>query len=1166
MPVVVAEALVYIWPSLLAAIGTAGVTVLSYAIVIGAFYAYSTYQARAAKQAAKDAFNSTLQDRLVMTTTTDAPRSRLYGRVRNVDGVLFKNTHGALNQFYTFVVAIAGHEIDAFEDYWFADLKVTLDGSGYVQEAPYNIFTRTSDVQTVTPVATSGSFVLPHVAYTDSVSVYVPGATAQDPSIPVTFTLSGSTVSYSGVTIGVAFVISYQWASGKSYARIRSYKGAAGQDLSTDLIALGVPDITTADKFEGIACLLVTLEFSTDAFPQGVPGMSATVRGAKVLDPRSSTTAWSENPALCAYDWALYPYGGNAATTEIQTSTVISAANACDVSHTFHTDTHGDVPMALYTCGIVAATKSDPTQTLNELVAAMAGKFAWVGGILFFKAGAYTAPVATIDETWLSGQQTIEIVSGIPRANLVNVYRPSIADSTKGYVVTPTQPVVASAYVTLDGEELAVDVTFMAITDPYHAQNVSGVLLKDARQGLTVKLPCNLKAYPLEVFDTVAVTLSQYGWSAKEFELLTWEFSETGGVQAVMKETTASIFDPAALFTTSDDAPNTGLPLPWFVPSIAGLTASSGTVPLDDGSISTRTKISWTPSTALNVIQSGSIEIQIANVFTGVWQSVYTEGAASSVIVPGLLGNVAYIIRARAITSAPLMVKSDWSTQIAHVVAAPADVVTDWTDLPGRPMIYRAISRGNDDTSAPLGAALYDETGTSISGAARSYTVNVFSRSTGLVIASNTYDVYGGGGAAAALAANLNSRNSDVIVLVRTYDEPSLNRLTGGMDAAMYRCGASKPIFGKPTFASRGAYVMIGIGGCGEGNGYEAYADYSVPTRAFCDVSFMIKGGNLIVTGSGATPLALVDYNYVGTLNATTDLALVARGNCVLAGNLGTKLGGTSTWDSDIYSLDSVSFAGYASAIAGQSTADVMFGLNSDPTTDSSYTSLDYAMYFAPAGVLYAYESGVGSIIGTYAAGDVGIVLYDGSRVRYMLNGVTMRTVSASPGLTFFFDTSFYTPNCFLRNMRFGALSANDWANIGGVSVATGQIQPSAATDVFTDNHDFAGGAFGNATVRSFVVTPAVNCVVEFTAGIWADNIDGDSGSSILWKVTPAGGGTTVIGATNSSAIARAQFIASNAFLATGGVALTFDIVTAKGGFTNVHLFESQMRVTLVKR
>src|SRR6185312_8338832 len=130
------------------------------------------------------------------------------------------------------------------------------------------------------------------------------------------FTVAGSVVSWSGGT-GYPVTVNYQSDRFDSKARIRGYVGSPTQDLSADLIALGISGINSTHKFKGIACILVTLQFDQDAFPQGVPQMSAKVRGAKVLDPRTSVTAWTQNPALIARDWAVYAQGGGASTTEI---------------------------------------------------------------------------------------------------------------------------------------------------------------------------------------------------------------------------------------------------------------------------------------------------------------------------------------------------------------------------------------------------------------------------------------------------------------------------------------------------------------------------------------------------------------------------------------------------------------------------------------------------------------------------------------------------------------------------------------------------------------------------------------------------------------------------------------------------------------------------------
>jgi hypothetical protein len=1041
MPGVVAFALeAWVVPALFSEgilIGAAGITFASYAITFAAYYAYGTYQAAQARAAAKNAVNASLQDRLVMTATTSNPRSRCYGRIRNVDGILFKATHGANKEFYTFVVAVAGHEIDGFEKFYMADVAVTVDASGYVQTAPYGKTVTGTEGMVSVGSAASGSYtiVLPAATTLTPGGVSVlewNGATGEGGyQAPLPFTVAGNVVSWSGGS-GQPVYIYYFTDTVVSKARIRGYTGAAGQNIGVELVALGVDNVNATDfQFAGIACMLVTLTFDVDAFPQGVPAFSAVFRGAQLYDPRIDAWQWSENPALIARDWALYQYGGGAVETDLYDD-FTTAANACDVMHDFviTSGTGGTVTRPMYTCNTVLPTNGDPSQAMNEIVMSMAGKMAWVGGRLRVCAGAYRAPVATITNDWISDKASIDISAGVARVDLVNSYQPSIADDRLDFVVTPTEAVRADAYITADGMELPRAISLTTVTDVEHAQHVCGVMLRDARQALTVSMPANMLAYPLEVFDTINVTLARFGWDTKLFEILATEFAPTTGMLITCKETDATIFDPDAGFALSDFAPNTELPLPWFVPMPTGLTVTSGATALKDGSILTRTQISWNTFTDASVLQSGNIEVQYIPAInlpsdpTINWPSWPERASSLTTMIPGLLSGTIYVFRARAINS--IGVRSAWTPPVQHQIALPPGVTVGWANVVGAPTTFAAVARGFSDTSAYGNrAGLYDGvSGTHLVGIARSYTVCVIKRTTALLQSAQTFDIYGDASAPAAMVALLNGLGPDVIVVVISYDEPAQNRLVGGLDAAMYRCGASPPIYGAPTFMSHAAYVLIGIPGCGEGNGFEGYCDATVPTYEFVDVTFQLQSGNLTVTGTSTVPGSLADYSYKGTLDATTDLFLIARGNCVVSGNYAEKVSGANAWDSDVYSRDSYKNGAFCSARPARVDRDVMFGLNSDPLTDENYTSLDFAWYAAATGNVSIYESGAAiGVVGPYTSNDVLAIVYDGLNVYYLQNGLVKRTNPIGTGYTLFLDSSFYGVNGALAMIRFGPQS-----------------------------------------------------------------------------------------------------------------------------------------------
>jgi hypothetical protein len=168
--------------------------------------------------------------------------------------------------------------------------------------------------------------------------------------------------------------------------------------------------------------------------------------------------------------------------------------------------------------------------------------------------------------------------------------------------------------------------------------------------------------------------------------------------------------------------------------------------------------------------------------------------------------------------------------------------------------------------------------------------------------------------------------------------------------------------------------------------------------------------------------------------NASADLKLVARGNASVVGNTATKTAGTANWtDADVYSVDSYTGGAYASAIATANNKSLMFGLNSDPTSDMSYSSLDYAWFLRSDNVLeiYEYNASKGSF-GNYLAGDAFVVSYDGSKVRYLKNGVVIKETTVAITDRLYFDSAFQDVGASISNIRFGPMSSNNWSNVGG--------------------------------------------------------------------------------------------------------------------------------------
>lgn len=160
----------------------------------------------------------------------------------------------------------------------------------------------------------------------------------------------------------------------------------------------------------------------------------------------------------------------------------------------------------------------------------------------------------------------------------------------------------------------------------------------------------------------------------------------------------------------------------------------------------------------------------------------------------------------------------------------------------------------------------------------------------------------------------------------------------------------------------------------------------------------------------------------------------------------------TGAWDQGWYSSES--FTGGCS-VSGRllTTTGTLFmlGLNSDPTADNNYTSLDHAIYVdwgGGAGQVSAFENGSpiwSSSAGFIGVGDVISIHYDGKAVRYAKNGTVFYTnTTVAAGLTFWMDGSVAAGNGtepFLQLLSFngaGAVGATGAAGVPGSPGAPG--------------------------------------------------------------------------------------------------------------------------------
>ena len=490
----------------------------------------------------------------------------------------------------------------------------------------------------------------------------------------------------SAVAAGAAVTVTYAVTTTKRNVRIRPYLGTDAQNVGADLAAQYPGKISSTDRFAGIALAVVDFIFDPDVFPQSFPAVAPVFRGAKCYDPRTTTTVWTENPALHALHYARWAGGWALRTGDVVMADVSAAATVCDTSTTYTLTATGGgtstVTLPRYRCGITITADTDHAQAMGSIIETMAGREGWAGGVWRLRAGTLGSTVAAIDETWLGSavaaggepgtDPVISAVQAYPREQRINRVSGNAVDPAQRYQLLP-YPAVSDAVLIAAKGERPSEQDYPGCNHIAHAQHLASIAIREAQAGLRVQAVCGVQAVPLELFDVVTLTHARSGMAAKTMEVVGWSWGPGQPVSLRLAEITAALFTPAALLTGRDPAPDSTLRRPWTVETLGTLTVTSGTAALTDGSIITRTRVAWPAVAGENVRQGGDVEVQYtpagAALPAGDWPSWPEAGTATSATIPGLLAGSHYLIRARAVQKSPL-VRGAWSGPVLHLVAA----------------------------------------------------------------------------------------------------------------------------------------------------------------------------------------------------------------------------------------------------------------------------------------------------------------------------------------------------------------------------------------------------------------------------------------------------------------------------------------------------------------
>lgn len=328
--------------------------------------------------------------------------------------------------------------------------------------------------------------------------------------------------------------------------RIKQYLGTDDQTADTDLTT-EVSEWTSDHRARGIAYLYIRFNGASN-FPSGVPVVTAKIRGKKIYDPRTATTAWSDNPALCIRDYLLSDYGLGERTSDINDTLFEAAADDCD------TIVAG---AKQYTCNGSFLLDGDPEDIIRNMLSSMGGIFWNYAGDWAILAAKYRSPTLSLSEDDMRSE--LQIATRHSRRDNFNAVRGQYKGSETNYQPDDYTEVTSGLFLQEDGGIRAATELNLIFTDTLiQAQRIARTFLRRNRNQITVSGAFGLRAIDVKVGDNVSLSVNHLGWTNKVFEVVDWRLGMKDldiQVNMILREMSEDVFT-GIVRTLQDESAN----------------------------------------------------------------------------------------------------------------------------------------------------------------------------------------------------------------------------------------------------------------------------------------------------------------------------------------------------------------------------------------------------------------------------------------------------------------------------------------------------------------------------------------------------------------------------------------------------------------------------------
>jgi predicted phage tail protein len=375
-----------------------------------------------------------------------------------------------------------------------------------------------------------------------------------------------------------------------SHIQVQAFLGLDNQ-VSSSILSTST-NWGTDHRLRGVAYLAFRFKWNQDIFGS-LPDIKVVVKGKKIYDPRTTTTAYSSNSALCLLDYLRNPRYGKGLPDSAFEANFQSFQDSADECETQVTPYSGGTDIDLFETNAVIDSSQKLINNVSLLLNPMRAIFSYNQGT--YKLNIENTGTATYTITADNVIGGIKVIGETKNKKYNRVIGTFVNPEKNWQEDTVTFPPaddsalpVGDQHATLlaldNGTLLEGNFDFPYITNPYQAEELCEIILRRSRNALAIEVTVTSEFLDVVVGDILNITYTTAGFSAKPFRV----YSVTINPDLTVALSLTEHQDNFYTWTSKSEAPtiaDTNLPNPNVVQPPASVTLSDQLIAYNDGTV-----------------------------------------------------------------------------------------------------------------------------------------------------------------------------------------------------------------------------------------------------------------------------------------------------------------------------------------------------------------------------------------------------------------------------------------------------------------------------------------------------------------------------------------------------------------------------------------------------